>query len=37
MPARLQHAMAVGAAFSARMCAKEGASGTDPHHGRTEL
>ena len=38
MPARLQHAMAVGAAFSARMCAKEGAFGYGtPITGRTEL
>ena len=38
MPARLQHAMAVGAAFSARMCAKEGAFGYGtPIVGRTEL
>lgn len=38
MPARLQHAMAVGAAFSAKMCAKEGAFGYGtPIQGRTEL
>lgn len=38
MPARLQHAMAVGAAFSAKMCAKEGAFGYGtPIVGRTEL
>ena len=38
MPARLQHAMAVGATFSARMCAKEGAFGYGvPITGRIEL
>ena len=38
MPARLQHAIAVGADFSARMCAKEGAFGYGaPITGRTEL
>lgn len=38
MPGRLRHAMAVGAAFSARMCAKEGAFGYGtPIVGRTEL
>lgn len=38
MPARLQHAMATGAAFSAKMCAKEGAFGYGtPIRGRTEL
>lgn len=38
MPSRLQHAMATGAAFSAKMCAKEGAFGYGtPIQGRTEL
>ncbi len=38
MPARLKHAMATGAAFSAKMCAKEGAFGYGtPIQGRTEL